>query len=299
MAKKTPKDISARIKEYYELTKSGLVFGNLITVIAGFLLASRGENFYWELFISTLVGIAFVMASGCVFNNYIDRDIDLLMDRTKDRGIVKKRISKKNALIFGSMLGALGFIILLLFTNILTVFLAAFGFFFYVFMYSLWFKRNSVYGAGVGAVAGAIPPVVGYCAVSNSFDMAAIILFFILLTWQMPHFFAIAIRRESDYAAAGIPVMPIEAGIKRTKISMFIYIIEFIIAASLLAVFGYAGHVYLIIVVLLGLLWLALCIKGLYVAGAVNNKAWARQMFLTSLCVMMATFITIAIGALV
>jgi protoheme IX farnesyltransferase len=293
------KKITFAAKQYYELTKSGLVFGNLITVIAGFLLASRGEAISFALLLTTIIGISFVMASGCVFNNYIDHDIDALMERTKHRAIVKKHVTKKHAFIFGSILGFLGFLILFIFTNILTGFIAAVGFFFYVFMYTLWFKRSSVYGAGVGAVAGAIPPVVGYCAASNRLDMGALILFLILLVWQMPHFFAIAIRRKEDYAAAGIPVMPIEAGIKRTKISMFIYIIEFILAASLLSVFGYTGIVYLIIVVLFGLAWLALCIKGFYISGTDGNKAWARQMFLLSLCVMMGTFITIAIGALV
>ena len=286
------------LKEYYELTKSGLVFGNLITVVAGFLLASRGEPLDGTLFITTIIGICFVMASGCVLNNYIDTDIDALMDRTKDRALVKKRISKKHALRFGYALGIIGFLTLVVFTNITALLLAFIGFFFYVCLYSLWWKRHSVYGVGIGAISGAMPPVVGYCAVTNRFDMGALILFLILLTWQMPHFFAIAIRRQKDYDAAGIPVMPISAGLYRTKISMFIYIIEFMIAASLLSVYGYTGYAYLVIVVFLGLSWIALSVKGFWVSGIKANQLWARQMFLVSLCVLMVTFITISIEAL-
>lgn len=288
-----------RIKEYYKFTKSGLVLGNVITVIAGFALAARGESINLIKLLAVILGMCFIMASGCVFNNYIDRDIDKVMERTQDRALVNHRITQKSALRFGTILGIIGFLLLIFYTNALTVLLALAGFFFYVYMYSLWWKRTSVYGTGIGAISGAIPPVVGYCAVSNTFDMGAIILFLILLVWQIPHFFAIAIRRQKDYAAARIPVMPIENGLQRTKISMFIYIIEYIFAVSLLAVFGYAGYGYLIIVVLLGLLWLALSIRGFWISGVIANNKWARQMFFLSLWVMVITFVTITVGSLI
>jgi protoheme IX farnesyltransferase len=285
------------IKEYYSLTKTELVLGNLITVIAGFILGSVGKGINGGLLVATIIGICLVMASGCVFNNYIDRDIDRHMERTKHRALVNNKIKGRSALIFGSVLGVLGFLILGFCTNAITTAAAFTGFFFYVVMYSIWAKRRSAYGTVVGAISGAIPPVVGYCAASGSFDVAALILFIILVTWQMPHFFAIAIRREDDYAAAKIPVMPVRHGIKRTKISMIIYIVEFIFAASLLTIFGYAGYIYLTIALLLGLTWLALGIRGFWIKGAAD-KIWARQMFLLSLVVMIVLFTTIAIGAL-
>lgn len=287
------------IKEYYEFTKSGLVLGNIITVLGGFALASRGEPIDIIKLLAVIFGMCFVMASGCVFNNYIDRDIDKLMERTQDRALVKHRITHKSALRFGAALGIVGILLLVFYTNALTVLLALIGFFFYIYMYSLWWKRTSVYGAGVGAISGAIPPVVGYCAVSNNFDMGAVILFLILLVWQMPHFFAIAIRRQKDYAAARIPVMPIASGLQRTKVSMFIYIIEYIFAVSLLAVFGYAGYIYLIIAIVLGLAWLALSVRGFWISGVAANNKWARHMFFLSLWAMVVTFITITIGSLV
>lgn len=296
------------LKEYYALLKGGLVLGNIITVIAGFLLASKGEPINFGLLLATIVGIYLVMASGCVFNNYIDHDIDALMERTKNRALVKKRISLNAALIFATVLGVGGFLILGIFTNLLTLGIAALGFFFYVFMYSLWSKRRSIYGTAVGAVS-AHPPVVGYVAASGRVDEAAIILFLIMATWQMPHFYAIGIRRREDYAAAGIPIMPVKAGIRRTKISMLVYILEFIFAASLLTIYGYAGYTYLAVALILGFAWLALCLKGFREnrGGNPNNAAareaadtrWARQMFLFSLVVMVVLFLAIGIGAVV
>ncbi|HUC31521.1 MAG TPA: heme o synthase [Candidatus Paceibacterota bacterium] len=300
------------MKDYYELTKSGLVFGNVITVIAGFLLGARvvqgasgtlSVNLW--LLLATLVGISLVMASGCVFNNYIDRDIDARMERTKHRALVAGRISGRAALTFAAALGAAGFLILIFYTNLLAVAAALAGFIFYVFAYSLWGKRHTVYGTFIGAVSGATPPVMGYAAASGRIDAAAAILFLIMMTWQMPHFFAIAIRRQDDYAAAKIPVMPVRNGIRRTKFSMLIYIIEFVFAASLLFVFGYAGYVYLVIALVMGIAWLALSVRGLLMPGdasasaALANRHWARQMFFLSLAVMMVLFITIAVGAIV
>ena len=142
------------------------------------------------------------------------------MERTKDRALAAGRISGRAAIVYGTILGFVGFAVLVLHTNLLTAAIAAVGFFFYVFMYSLWFKRRSICGTVVGSIAGAVPPLVGYCAASNRFDAAAILLFFILAIWQMPHFFAIAIYRFNDYAAASIPVFPVKKEIQKTKIAI-------------------------------------------------------------------------------
>lgn len=296
----------AGMKKYYELTKSGLVFGNLITVIAGFALGARVVAVtngvlpvdLWLLF-ATLAGIALVMASGCVFNNYIDRDIDAAMERTKHRALVTRHVSGRAAFAFAAALGVAGFLVLAVCTNALATFAALTGFIFYVFAYSLWGKRRTVYGTFIGAIAGATPPVVGYAAASGRIDVAAAILFLIMLAWQMPHFFAIAIRRKDDYAAAKIPVMPVSRGLQRTKASMAIYIIEFTAAATLLFMFGYAGMPYLVIALLLGVMWLALAARGFSVTAAAADKKWATQMFAFSLVVMVALFATIAVGAVV
>ncbi|MDO8515921.1 MAG: heme o synthase [bacterium] len=281
-------------KDYYSLTKFGLVLGNVITVIAGFMLVAGG-HIDLVLFFSTIAGISLVMASGCVFNNYIDRDIDAVMSRTKDRPLVMGRISGRAALIFGALLGIAGFSLLALTTNLLTLGVALFGFFFYVVMYSIWWKRRSVYGTFVGSIAGAVPPLVGYTAAGGGLDLGALILFAIMVSWQMPHFFAIAIRRGHEYAAAGIPVLPVKRGVPATKFAMMLYVNMFIVTTSMLTVFGYTGLLTLVVALALGLTWLGLCLKGLRLTDASADVRWARTMFLFSLAVMMLFFITVII----
>lgn len=277
---------------YYLITKPGIVLGNLLTVAAGFLLASKGE-IYFGLFLATLLGLGLIMASACVFNNYIDRPLDKKMERTKNRPLVTGLISGKNALVFASALGLLGGLVLWLFTNLLTVGIAALGFFVYVVLYSMW-KSKTVYGTAIGAVAGATPPLVGYTAVTNHFDAGALILFLMLVLWQMPHFFSIALYRLDDYTKAGIPVLPIEKGIERTKIHMVLYIIAFIFSAAALTYWNYAGYLYLTVALAFGTMWLALCFKGF---DCKNEHLWAKQMFQLSLVLITAICLVIPFDA--
>ncbi|MEZ0286312.1 MAG: heme o synthase, partial [Candidatus Paceibacterota bacterium] len=234
------------VKTYYLLTKPGIIMGNGIAAIAGFALASEGR-FHPLLFLGLLVGLALVIASACVVNNYLDRDIDEKMARTKNRALVKGLISGKSALIFASTLGILGTLILFFFTNTLTAAVGLFGWFFYVVVYTL-LKRRTVYGTLIGSISGAIPPVAGYCAVANRIDVGALILFVTLCLWQMPHFFAIAIYRLKDYKAADIPVLPIKSGIQNTKIHMVLYATAYTISAAYLTILGYTGFTYLVVV---------------------------------------------------
>jgi heme o synthase len=295
-------------RDYYSLTKSGLVYGNLIPVIGGFAVAARTDGANLDLanfagiLIATLVGIALVMASGCVFNNVIDRDVDAEMARTKNRPLVEGRISPGAALTFGIVLGALGFGALALWTNWLTVAVAVAGWIAYVVLYSLWAKRKTVYGTAVGSIAGAVPPVVGYVAAAGRLDLGAALLFIILALWQMPHFFAIGIYRQPDYAAAHIPILPVKRGLRTTKITMVIYIALFIAATILLFTFGYAGIFYLIVAVILGAVWLSRGLLGFQIPNSTNendvkkNARWARQMFFTSLIVLVILFAVMAIS---
>lgn len=273
---------------YYLITKPGIVLGNLLTVAAGFLLASKGQLYPW-LFLATLAGISFIMASACVFNNYIDRPLDKKMERTKNRPLVTGIISGKNALAFGAFLGLLGALILWIFTNPLTVAIAAFGFFDYVVLYSLW-KGKTIFGTAIGSIAGATPPLVGYTAVANQLDAGALILFLMLVLWQMPHFFSIALYRLDDYTKAGIPVLPVEKGIERTKIHMVLYIIAFIFTSAMLTYLNYTGYVYLSVALVFGSLWLALCFKGFH---CLDEHLWAKQMFQLSLVLIAALSVVI------
>lgn len=273
---------------YYLLTKPGIILGNLITVAAGFILGSKG-NIDMKLFLATLLGLTFIMASACVFNNYIDRGIDKKMTRTKNRALVMGLIPGRNALQFATLLGLIGGGVLLALTNPLTFGVAAIGFFVYVILYSFW-KSKTIYGTAIGSIAGAVPPVVGYCAASGLFDNAAAILFAMMVLWQMPHFFAIALLHYDDYKKAEIPVLPVSRGILKTKIHMLLYILAFIPIALLLTVFNYTGNVYLIVTACIGVAWLSLAIKG-FSSG--NNKLWGQQMFRLSLVMITAVCLVI------
>ena len=278
-------------KKYLQVTKPGIIFGNLISVIGGFLLASKGSIDY-PLFIATLLGVSLVVASGCVFNNYIDRDIDRIMERTKNRPLVKGLIDPKVSLIYATVLGIVGIVLLLVAANALAMLLAIIGFIVYVGVYSLYMKRKSVYGTLIGSLSGAAPPVIGYCAVTNEFDAGALILLLIFSLWQMPHSYAIAIFRFKDYQAANIPVLPVIKGISVAKTHIFLYILAFMVATLMLAISGYAGYKYLIVGAAVSLWWLGMAISGFKTEN--DDRVWARKLFIfsiiaiTSLSVMMS-----------
>ncbi|MFI5333843.1 MAG: heme o synthase [Chlamydiales bacterium] len=268
------------ITSYLSLTKPGILMGNLITAAAGFALISR-ESWDVPLLTAMLSGLALVMASGCAFNNYLDRRADEKMSRTKNRPLATGSIPLRHALLFATILCCAGACTLLFYTNILTTVIALAGFFVYVALYTIW-KYRTVHATLIGSIAGATPPVVGYCAVSHSLDLPSLILFVTLVLWQMPHFFAIAIFRLDDYAAASIPVLPLKRGFHATKIQMLLYTIAFIIVALSLFFFGYAGYGYMTTLIVLGGAWLILTIQGFKVE---NHKQWARKMFLFSLAI--------------
>ncbi len=266
-----------------------------MTAAAGFLLASSiKDRFDLGLFIALLLGTSLVIACGCVVNNYIDRGIDKKMARTKKRAMVTGVITVRKAIIYAIIMGLSGFLILALYTNALTVIMGVIGLFFYLVMYSVW-KRRSTWGTAVGSVSGATPIVAGYTAVTNRFDVGAFLLFLILVLWQMPHFYAIAMYRFDDYKAAGLPVLPVKKGMRIAKLQILTYVTTFIIAVAALSAFGYTGYTYSVIMVALGLWWLWLGVQGF---KTTDDEFWGRQMFLRSLKVVMALSVMTALGAL-
>lgn len=276
------------IRTYYLLTKPGIIMGNSITMLSGFALGSRGA-FDPLLFLFTLLGLSLVIGSACAFNNYIDKVADQKMKRTEHRPLARGLISGKSACIFAAFLGVLGIAILAFLVNLLAALMAWVGFFTYVAIYSF-LKYRSVHATLIGSISGAMPPVVGYVATSATLDMGSFILFAMLVTWQMPHFFAIAIYRMQDYSAALIPVLPVKKGIVQTKWQMALYTAAFVLVGQLLFYFGYVSFFYSLIAAFLGGLWLILCFLGF---KAHNDTLWARQMFIVSLVVMIGVFLTL------
>lgn len=274
--------MSNLLKSYFSLTKPGIILGNAITAAAGFALASKhilDSRLFFILF-----GISLVIASACVFNNYIDREADRKMARTQNRALATESISIRSAFIFALVLGFSGFLLLFLTSNLITVGLACVGFFVYVFVYSF-LKYRTSYGTLIGSVSGAMPPMIAYCAVGNGIDGGALLLFLIMVLWQMPHFYAIALMRKEEYAAASIPVLSIQKEAHIVKKRMLFYIIAFMVPVFLLTLFGYTGFLFLFVASAVCFIWFLLCLNGFKIK---NDLLWARKMFQFSLVVIMA-----------
>lgn len=279
------------IKAYFKLTKPGIIFGNALAAAAGFFLASTFE-IDLELFFQMLLGIILIIASACVFNNLQDIEIDSQMERTKKRSLVVGNIPVNNAIRFGVILFLLGFVPLYFFTGFYALFFALLGFFVYVAIYTP-LKRVTRFATELGAIAGATPPVVGYLAVTNNIDTAAILLFVILVLWQMPHFYAIAVYRLKDYTNASIPGLAVVKGTKAANFESLIYIGGFIIASSLLTFFKYTGYIYLVVMLLLGIRWFYLAYSAY---KAEESEILGRKSFKFSLLVLLSFCVLVSFG---
>lgn len=278
------------LRKYYLLTKPGIIRGNLMTAAAGFLFASEGRIDWW-LFLALLAGTALVIASGCVFNNYLDRDIDKRMDRTNKRALVVGDISASNALTYATVLGVTGFTILALYTNITTVVVGLVGIIDYVLLYG-WAKRNTIYSTLIGGISGSTSLVAGYTAVTGNFDIVAFLLFLIMALWQMPHFYAIGIYRRKDYANAHLPILTVKKGIAAAKQEILLYVIGYIAAVSLLAILGYAGYTYLGVMLAITFWWLWVALQG---SKTKDDIKWAHKIFGISLLVLMTFSVMISL----
>lgn len=283
-----------RIKQYYRLTKPGIIYGNVLTTIASFLYAS-----HWKLsvgrFAAAVIGTGLTIGAACVCNNVLDRRIDRAMERTKTRALVQGDIRASSALLYAALLGMAGFSMLAVFVNWLTVGVGLVGVFFYVVVYGL-AKRRTKHGTLIGGVSGATPILAGYTAATGRMDLTAILLFLILLFWQMPHFYAIGIYRQKDYAAAGLPIWPVEVGIASTIRWMVVYTILFLAAVAAFGVVGQAGAIYTVCMVLIGTYWIWLGFKGLRPAVLLGDGLkWARGMFGYSLMTLMLLSALLAI----
>jgi protoheme IX farnesyltransferase len=267
------------IKHYLEVTKPGIVLGNLIPATGGLFLASQGRVDIAVL-LPVLVGISLVIASGCVLNNWIDRNVDQEMARTRNRVLARGLLSSRAALSYGAALGIAGTALLWTLTNRLTALIVLIGFAIYVGLYTLYLKRRSVHGTLIGSLAGACPPLAGYCAVSNCFDAGAVILLLIFSLWQMPHSYAIAMFRYEDFAAAAIPVLPVKRGMGTAKKYIVAYMLAFVTATLLLTLGGYAGYTYFTVAAAMGLSWLFMASSGY---STLEDRVWAKRLFVSSI----------------
>ncbi|MYM96080.1 protoheme IX farnesyltransferase [Rugamonas sp. FT81W] len=268
-------------RAYLSLTKPGIVLGNLISVTGGFLLATHGQV-DWKQGALVASGVSLIVASGCTVNNVIDRDIDRLMLRTRRRPMASGAVAIPAALGYAALLLLVGVGVLYTATQrLLPLMLVLLGYAVYVGLYTLCLKRQSVHGTLIGSISGAMPPVVGYCAVQGGFDVTALMLLVMFSLWQMPHSYAIAIFRDADYRAAAIPVLPMVRGYATAKRHIILYIIAFMIASLSLGALG-AGGLYMLSMLVAGAGWLAVAIAGLTTR---DDTRWARKVFITSIAV--------------
>ena len=283
-----------RINTYYQLTKPGVLYGNVLTAVAGFFLAAAG-SIDWAVFIAMLVGQTLVIASACVMNNYLDQDIDKIMKRTKKRPSVTGAVGDLQMQVFSAVLGIVGLIILIIETNWLVVAVGVLGWVTYVWLYGALSKRKSIHGTLVGSISGAMPIAGGYAAVSGTVDLGLIIVFLILFFWQFPEFYSIAVYRRKEYKAAGIPVMTVVKGNRSTIIQIFVYTILYVLSTLALTITGYTGWIYFAVMLLSGLYWIWLGYQGL---TAEDPEKWARQMFRFSMIAILLLCVMLSVGPL-
>jgi protoheme IX farnesyltransferase len=278
------------LRDVIHITKPRIILSNLFAAFAGFWLASQG-NVDWLLMLEMLAGSMLVMASACVFNNILDREMDQRMVRTSNRPLAKGRLQPAVMVWYAGILGGTGLVILFN-INLLSGIFGLIGITVYVVIYTAWLKRTSTLSTVVGSISGSMPPIIGYCAVSSTMDAGAWILFFILFLWQPPHFWALGIRRREEYRIAGFQILPVVKGVMRTKIQMIPYVVLLILTTILLFAYHFVGKVYLISALILGLVWLAYCIAGFYTK---TEEAWAKKTFMASIYYLMITFLIMII----
>jgi protoheme IX farnesyltransferase len=278
------------MRRYYELTKPGIIRGNAIHVIAGALLASM-SGVDWNTLLSVLAGTSLVIASACVVNNYMDRGIDSRMKRTKTRPSVTGSVPLAFGIAFAAVLLVAGFWVLAAFTNLIVVMIGVVAYIMYVFVYG-WAKRHTVHSTLVGAIPGALPAMAGYVAVDGRISVAAILVFLLVVAWQMPHFYAISIFRRDDYEAAGLPVLGVVKPFETVRRHMLAYILAYAVVVALLIQTDTVGAP-------AGLLLLAGSAYWLYVFRSERDdeRAWARSVFGASLVLTLVLLVAAALNA--
>jgi len=266
------------LKDYYELTKPRIIVLLLITTLAAMVMAARGVP-PLGLTLCTLVGGALAAASAGAFNCVIDRDIDRIMKRTMSRPIPQGRVTPLAATVFASTLGIGSFALLYAYVNPLAAWLSLAGNLFYVVVYTLWLKRTTTLNIVIGGAAGAVPPLVGWAAVTHQIGAPAIALFALVFLWTPPHFWALALMTETDYHKASIPMLPNVRGVARTKIEILVYSIILVAASLALTPLHIMGPWYFISAAILGAIFIIDAGKLLY--G--ETKPLARILFSYSL----------------
>jgi protoheme IX farnesyltransferase len=293
------------VRAYIALTKPRIIELLLVTTVPAMVLATRfvpGVQLgHWAwLTVWTLIGGTLAAGSANAINCYLDRDIDLLMTRTRRRPLPAHQVDPERAVVFGLALGAVAFAILAFFVNLVAAFLGLLAIAFYVVVYTIFLKRSTPQNIVIGGAAGALPPVIGWAAVTGNVGVPALLLFALVFYWTPPHFWALSLRIRKDYAAAGVPMLPVVRGIPETTRQIGLYTILMVAISLVLFAVARMGPIYLVAAVVLGALFLRQA-YGLWRRGDSEEEstAGAIRLYKYSISYLTLLFAAIAIDALV
>jgi len=279
----------ARVEDYLALLKPRVMSLVVFTALVGMLVAPGGINPIIGLIAIACIAIG-AGASGAL-NMWYDADIDAVMSRTRNRPIPAGRITGEEALAFGLVLSAFSVVLLGLATNWVAGAFLAFTIFFYAVIYTMWLKRATPQNIVIGGAAGAFPPMVGWAAITGTLSWESFALFLIIFLWTPPHFWALALYKQGDYGAAGIPMMPNVAGEASTKRQIFAYSVILALASLLPVMLGFSGWIYACVAALTGLGFIYLAIRLWRQPSGADMRRAARALFTFSLSYLFVLFL--------
>jgi len=276
-------------RDFYDLCKPKVVALLILTSVVGSVLAFPAWAIEWDILLIANLGIGMAAASGAAINQLVEYKSDAEMGRTEGRPLPTGRLSLKSAIIFALALGVISMLVLVMYINVLTAVLTFASLIGYGVIYTMYLKRATPQNIVIGGLAGAMPPLLGWTAVTNSVDPYGLLLVLIIFTWTPPHFWALAIHRRDDYAKVAIPMLPVTHGVKYTKLAIVAYTILMVIVTLLPYLAYYAGWIYLAAAVLLGGYFIY---KSLELMFTEREKA-AIQTFVYSINYLMILFIAL------
>lgn len=246
--------IMPKWRAYYDLTKPRVVALLVLTAVVGMSLSVPG-GLPWQLFIPAMLGIGLLSSAAAAINHIVDEKIDAIMGRTHNRPLPEGRVSTNSAIVFACSLALLGFVLLIVLVNPLTAYLTLAGLVGYSFVYTLYLKRATPQNITIGGLAGAIPPLLGWTAMTNQVHPNALLLVLLIFTWTPPHFWALAIHRKNEYAKVNIPMLPVTHGVSFTKTQILLYTVLLFVVGLLPYLVGMSNWLYLIGAVTLNLMF--------------------------------------------
>jgi len=277
-------------RDYLELTKPKVVALMILTSVIGMLLAAPGVP-HWDILLFGNLGIALLAGSAAVINHIVDQKIDTVMARTRKRPVATGKISPFEAILFAAALACAGMAILMLMVNQLTAWLTLASLVGYAGVYTLFLKRATPQNITIGGLAGAMPPLLGWTAVTGQVEGHALLLVLIIFAWTPPHFWALAIHRKEEYAKAGIPMLPVTHGNRYTELHILLYTLMLLAASLLPFVTGMSGGIYLIGALALGLRFVQYAVRLL--RG--DDRHVALSTFKYSITYLMALFVVLLV----